>query len=108
MDVDETNSKTSSDIFEEHSEFDSIMDTQADNTDDDDDTDDGDNTDDDYIDHENEDYDERAWKCIVKPVMQRHKSLFKEKCNEYEKDGMSNKMPNVSLLMTCIAFTRLV
>ena len=94
MDIDDKSSEKSNDIFEDDSEIDSIMDTQADNTDYDDNTDDGDDTDDDEnnnIDHENGDYDERAWTYIVKPVIQRHKSLFKEKCNEYENDGMSNK-----------------
>ena len=77
MDIDDKSSEKSNDIFEDVSEVDSIMDTEADNTDDDD------------KDHEDDDYDERAWKYIVKPVLQRHESVLKEKCNEYENDGMS-------------------
>ena len=99
MDIDDKSSEKSNDIFEDDSEVDSIMDTQADNNDDDDNTDDGHDTDDGDQDHEDGDYGERAWTCVIKRCLK--KSVTSMKMMECQ-----IKMQNDLLLMTCIAYTR--
>ena len=43
----------------------------------------------DNIDDSEDEADEKAWEKLVKPVLEKHKDTFRDKCDDYENDGMS-------------------
>ena len=43
----------------------------------------------DDIEDSEDEFDEKAWEDLVKPVLQKHKERFRDKCEDYENNGMS-------------------
>ena len=43
----------------------------------------------DEIEDSEDEGDEKAWEDLVKPILQKHKDTFRDKCEDYENDGMT-------------------